>query len=50
MTISAVWGVADILNGFMAVPNMIALVALSGVVARETRSYLARLKSGAIDG
>ena len=48
MTISAVWGIADIFNGLMAVPNMIALLALSGVVAAETKSYFKRLKSGEI--
>ena len=48
MTISAVWGIADIFNGLMAVPNMIALLALSGVVAAETKSYFRRLKSGEI--
>ena len=49
MTISAVWGIADIFNGLMAVPNMIALMALSGVVAAETRSYFARLKAGKVE-
>ncbi len=48
MTISAVWGIADIVNGLMAVPNMIALIALSGVVVAETRSYFKRLKAGEI--
>jgi AGCS family alanine or glycine:cation symporter len=44
MTVEAVWTIADIFNGLMALPNMIALIALSGVVARETKSYFARLK------
>ena len=39
MTVSAVWTIADIFNGLMAIPNMIALFALSGVVARETRQF-----------
>ena len=39
MTVSAVWTIADIFNGLMAIPNMIALFALSGVVAKETRSF-----------
>ena len=43
LTVSAVWGIADIFNGMMAIPNMIALLALSGVVAVETRSYFRRL-------
>ncbi len=48
MTISAVWGIADIFNGLMALPNMIALFALSGVVAAETKSYFARRKAGEV--
>lgn len=48
MTISAVWGIADIFNGLMAVPNMIAVIALSGVVVAETKSYFTRLRSGEI--
>lgn len=48
MTISCVWGIADIVNGLMAIPNMIALLALSGVVAAETKSYFKRLKAGEI--
>ena len=39
MTISAVWTLADIFNGLMALPNLIALFALSGVVAAETKKY-----------
>lgn len=39
MTVSAVWVIADIFNGLMALPNMIALFALSGVVAKETREF-----------
>lgn len=39
MTVSAVWTIADIFNGLMALPNMIALFALSGVVAKETRAF-----------
>lgn len=39
ITVSAVWNIADIFNGLMAFPNMIALFALSGVVARETKAF-----------
>lgn len=39
MTVSAVWTIADIFNGLMAFPNLIALVALSGVVVAETKKY-----------
>ena len=48
MTVSAVWTIADIFNGLMALPNIIALIGLSGVVAAETKDYLARLKKGEI--
>ena len=44
MTVSAVWTIADIFNGLMAIPNIIALVALSGVVAKETKEYFAKNK------
>lgn len=39
MTVAAVWTIADIFNGLMAIPNMIALFALSGVVVKETKAY-----------
>ena len=39
MTVSAVWTIADIFNGLMALPNMIAMFALSGVVVKETKSF-----------
>ena len=39
LTVKAVWTIADIFNGLMAIPNIIALLALSGVVARETKKY-----------
>jgi len=44
MTVSAVWTIADIVNGLMAIPNMIALFALSGVVAEGTREFFAEGK------
>lgn len=44
MTLSAVWTIADIFNGLMALPNMIALIVLSGVVVKETKSYFERHK------
>lgn len=44
MTVSAVWTIADIFNGLMALPNMIALFALSGVVAKETKDFFASKK------
>lgn len=45
MTVKAVWTIADIFNGLMAIPNMIAIFALSGVVAKETKSFFERYKN-----
>lgn len=39
MTVSLVWNIADVFNGLMAFPNLIALSVLSGVVIRETKQY-----------
>ena len=39
MTVEAVWNIADIFNALMALPNLIALLTLSGVVVRETKAY-----------
>jgi AGCS family alanine or glycine:cation symporter len=36
-----IWAIADILNGLMALPNLIGLLILSGLIARETKAYLA---------
>lgn len=44
MTVAAVWNIADIFNGLMAFPNLVALLVLSGVVAKETRDYFRRQK------
>jgi len=40
MSLGLVWVLADILNGLMALPNLIALLALSGLVVRLTRDYV----------
>lgn len=42
MTVEAVWTIADIFNALMALPNLVALLALSGVVVSETRDYWRR--------
>ena len=42
MTVKAVWTIADIFNGLMAIPNMIAIFALSGVVIKETKDFFKR--------
>ena len=39
MTVKAVWTIADIFNGLMAIPNMIALFVLSGIAAKETKAF-----------
>ncbi|MCI8342074.1 MAG: alanine:cation symporter family protein [Firmicutes bacterium] len=44
MTVEAVWTIADIFNGLMAFPNLIALLALSGVVVKETKDFFSRHK------
>lgn len=48
MTVSAVWTIADIFNGLMALPNLVALFALNGVVAKDTKDYFRRLKAGEV--
>jgi AGCS family alanine or glycine:cation symporter len=35
-----VWSFADVANGFMAVPNLISLIALNGVIVAETKKFL----------
>ena len=42
LKLEAIWILADIVNGLMAIPNLIALIALSGVVVAETEHYLAK--------
>ena len=39
LKLDLVWNIADTLNGFMAIPNLIALLALSGVVVRLTKEH-----------
>lgn len=38
--LEAIWALADILNGLMAIPNLIALLCLSGVVSYELKRFL----------
>lgn len=40
LSLSVVWNFADLMNAMMALPNLVALLCLSGVVARETKHYL----------
>ncbi len=44
MELEEIWALADIVNGLMAVPNLIALLGLSGVVVNETRKYFEHLR------
>lgn len=44
--LAAVWSYADTANGLMAVPNLIALIALSGVVVAMTKKYMGEYKRG----
>lgn len=45
LKLEAIWVLADIVNGLMAIPNLIALLGLSGVVVSETKRYYAHLAS-----
>lgn len=38
--LEVVWNFADVMNGLMAIPNLIGLLVLSGLIVRETRHYL----------
>ena len=40
MSLALVWNLADIMNALMAVPNLISLLLLSGVIAKDTQHYL----------
>ncbi|WP_321332578.1 alanine/glycine:cation symporter family protein [uncultured Bacteroides sp.] len=40
MNLTLVWNIADSMNALMAIPNLISLLLLSGVVVKETRKYL----------
>lgn len=46
LTAGAVWNIADICNGLMAFPNLVALFLLTDVVADETGAFARRLRSG----
>ena len=44
LKLEEIWALADIVNGLMAFPNLIALLLLSGKVVRETKAYLSHVK------
>lgn len=43
LKLEAIWSLADIVNGLMAIPNLIALLGLSGVITAETKKYFTHL-------
>ncbi len=43
LKLEAIWSLADIVNGLMAIPNLIALLGLSGVITTETKKYFNHL-------
>ena len=45
LKVEFVWTLADIVNALMAFPNLVALFALNGVVAQETKDYVRRVLS-----
>ena len=45
LKLDAIWILADIVNGLMALPNLIALICLSGIIVSETKKYMQHLKS-----
>ena len=44
LKLEEVWALADIVNGLMAFPNLVALLLLSGVVCSETKAYMKYLE------
>ncbi|MCX5591762.1 sodium:alanine symporter family protein [Alcaligenes endophyticus] len=45
-SLDLVWAASDTFNGLMAVPNLIALLLLSGVVVRQTKDFFNKLDTG----
>ena len=46
MTVAAVWNIADVFNALMAFPNLVALLALNGVVVRESKELFCPSQGG----
>ena len=44
LTVTVVWGLADVFNGLMAFPNLVALILLAPVVWRTTKEFLAKCR------
>ncbi|ENY8925530.1 alanine/glycine:cation symporter family protein [Clostridioides difficile] len=45
LKLEVVWIIADIVNGLMAIPNLIALLALSPIIVSETKKYFEHINS-----
>ena len=45
LKLSLVWDIGDTLNGFMAIPNLVALLGLSGVVVKLTKAHFEKVKN-----
>lgn len=48
LKLEEIWTLADIVNGLMAFPNLVALVGLSGVVVAETKIYMNAVKENRV--
>ena len=48
--LSLVWDIADTLNGFMAIPNLVGLLGLSPIVIKLTREYFNGVRLGESNG
>lgn len=48
-SLDLVWAAADTFNGLMSIPNLIALVLLSGVIVKETKDFKAKRASGELE-
>ena len=46
VSLDLVWAASDVFNGLMAIPNLIALLMLTGVVVAETRDFVEKRRSG----
>ena len=42
MNLALVWNLADCMNALMAIPNLLSLIFLNGIIVHETRKYLWR--------
>ena len=40
LSLDLVWAVSDVFNGLMALPNLVGVLLLSGVVIRETHAFI----------